>query len=222
MKNRLLLLVARFFPKLEEWLVSAIPSSLSYEPLFEHRLGLDATSRLLCVGLLATAFAGVLAASRVQKRRKALAEVLATGYHINFVEHLERVMLGAPAIEVKGSAYPVARVVLTLPRNSAELQGHLKAQGALAASGQLVRDVPYGGRTVNVRLADGQAEVHDWPRTLGSFHEYLSQEGDTDASGDVPEKYYRWFAAHLKALKRRRIGRYDRFTYANIQGQAIG
>ncbi len=221
MLRRPLLAFIRFFPKLEEWLMSALPSSLSYEPIFKERFGLGDSERLICVVLLAAGFAGVLAVSRVQKRRKALAEVLATGYHINFVEHLDRALLVSDQVRVNGADLRVRGIRLTLPRSTAELRGHLKALEALALKGLLVKDVPFGGRTVHVRVDGAEAEVHDWPRTLGSLPEYLDQEGDLDASGEVPAKYYRWFAQHLKKLKRQRINRYERFSYVNILGHSV-
>jgi hypothetical protein len=221
MQLRPLIVLARYFPKVEEWLMSAIPSSLSYEPVFKEKLGLGDGERITCVAVLAILFAGVLAANRVQKRRKALAEVLATSYHINFVEHLDRVLSTKEEVVVNGSSYRIEELRFTLPRNTAELRGHLRTQGQLVAQGRLHKDVLYGGRTVNVRINGNKAIVHDWPRTLDSLGEYLTEEGDTDPSGDVPAKYYRWFSKHLRRLKARRVGRYEQITYMNINGQAL-
>lgn len=211
--------IRHFFPKVEEWMLGAVPSSLSYQGLFSH-YEIQGTVLILCIAGLAVAFAFTLSANRVHKRRKALSEILATGYHVNFVEHLEGSMRTQGTVAVNGVAYDITDVRITLPRNVQEMRAHMASVKAALIKRALI-DVPYGGRTVMVEPRGTGAVIRDFPRTLGSFSDYLTNEGDMGADGEVPKRYYKWFAAHLVALKRRRLGRYDRFQFVDVNDVVI-
>lgn len=201
-------------------MLGAVPSSLSYEGLFKH-FAIDDRLLMVCILLLAVAFAFTLAANRVHKRRKALSEILATGYHINFVEHLEGSLRVQGNATVNGMMFPISGVRITLPRDVHEMRAHMAAVKAALKKGALI-DVPYGGRTVMIEPGATAVVIRDLPRTLGSFSDYLTNEGDVNRDGEVPKRYYKWFAAHLRALKRRRLDRFDAFTYVDVNDAAIG
>lgn len=209
-----------FLPRIDEWAMGAIPSGLAYQGTLKDELGITGLQLWLCVGALAVVFAFMLSANRVHKRRKALSEILATGYHINFVDQLDRQLPLQPNVLVQEQPVPVDHVELTLPRNVEELRGFLQRVADNKAAGTWV-DALYGGRTVLVALDNGRATIIDHPRTLTSLNEYLDQDGDTNAQGDVPERYYTWFTQRLLTVRKKRPDLYQRIHCLAFSGMRI-
>ena len=215
--KRLLLLAKYFFPRLEEWVMGAVPTGFAYEGPLKDNLHLEGTWLWAAITVLVVAFALILSANRVHKRRKALSEIIATGYHISFVDTLDRQFTGTPDVLVQGNPVPVAHAALTLPRNAQELRGFLQRIADNKAAGKWV-DALYGTRTVLVELSGGRATLIDYPRTLNSLSEYLDQDGDTNAHGDVPRRYYTWFTQRLMAVRKKRPDLYQRIHYMDFAG----
>lgn len=218
--KKLLLLAKYFFPRLEEWVMGAVPTGFAYEGPLKDNLHLEGRWLWTALAVLIVAFALILSANRVHKRRKALSEVLATGYHISFVDKLDRQFPAMPNVNVQGQAVPVAHAALTLPRSAEELRGFLRRMADHKAAGKWV-DALYGERTVLVELNAGRATIIDYPRTLNSLSEYLDQDGDTNAHGDVPRRYYKWFTQRLMTARKKRPDLYQRIHYLDFAGARI-
>lgn len=220
MLRQLFALVRFFLPRIDEWVMGAIPSGLAYQSTLKDELGITGAILWSLIALLAVVFAFMLSANRVHKRRKALSEIIATGYHIAFVDKLDRELPTTKDVTVNGQPVPVDRVELTLPRSAQELQGFIQRMTDRTAAGTWIAAL-YGGRTVLVELKAGRAVIIDYPRTLNSLSEYLDQEGDTNAQGDVPKRYYKWFRQRLMAVRKKRPDLYTRIHYVDFAGARI-
>jgi hypothetical protein len=201
----------KFFP-VKDLAFSIVPTAISYEghlnklpvPIFYNQYVAMGT------GLAISVFLGVLFyLDNVKTYKKSLAEILATGYFMNFTGRLAQLLNGKADIEF---LFP-GNSIIKLKSNKVKVEvgipvSHdslIKYSSEVKHSCQIVyiREAtlsePYW---VYAKYDQGFLTIYEYPRTLFALSKYLEKQfSDKDSAEKSSKKIYTYFDKKIEELK---------------------
>lgn len=184
--------------------MTGIPSALAYDPLVA-RLGFTSTDALLILGVFMLIFSIIAVRNCWKDRKLAVAEVLADGYFINFIEKLEEGLFNNNEVLVNGTAMPVKEIRMLIPTDDAQLhKGRTEFPSRTIPAGYL--SAQHGRRTVAAKMEVDGLVLYDVPSTLYPLPEHLMIERLVPMGEPVPQEYFTVFRKRLRDQYKRRFG----------------
>ncbi|WP_426671772.1 STING domain-containing protein [Mucilaginibacter sp. McL0603] len=199
----------KFFP-VKDLIFSIIPTAVSYEgylnkiPVFYNLYVAIGT------GLAISIFLGVLFyLDNIKTYKKSLAEILATGYFMNFTGRLAQLLNGKADIEF---LFPGNSVIKLNPENvTVEVGVPISHDSLIKYSDEVKRscDIVYIREAtlsepywVRAKYDKGLLTICEYPRTLFALSRYLEKEfSDKDSTEKNSKKIYAYFDKKIEELK---------------------
>ncbi len=200
----------KFF-SFKDFIFSVVPTAASYEGYLQDLIPaavLENRFAELGVGVvLSGIFALVFYRGNVLSYKKSLAEILATGYFMNFTGRLGRLLQGKTPITFlfpDNREYEVLpqqiKVRVALPTSMAALHKHshgINLDSEVAYISQSTTNEPFWVRAV--WKDDGTLNIYEYPRTLFALPRYLQKEfSDPKKSEKNSKKLFKYFNAKIE------------------------
>lgn len=201
----------KFFP-VKDLVFSVVPTAISYEgylnklpvPIFYNQY------IAVCIGLTISVFIGVLFyLDNIKTYKKSLAEILATGYFMNFTGRLAQLLHGKADIEF---LFPDKSVVKLKPgKVMVEVGIPISHDSLIKYSSEIkhsceivyIREAtlsePYW---VYAKYDQDYLTIHEYPRTLFALPRYLEKQfSDKESTEKNSKKIYAYFDKKIEELK---------------------
>ncbi|MBT8222069.1 MAG: hypothetical protein KJO94_04155 [Eudoraea sp.] len=200
----------KFF-SFKDLIFSVVPTAASYEGYLQDLIPMGILeNRFTELGfgvILSAIFAGLFYRDNVASYKKSLAEILATGYFMNFTGRLGRLLQGNTPITFlfpDNREYEVLpqqiKVRVALPTSMAALRKHshgINLESEVAYISQSTTNEPFWVRAV--RKEDGSLTIYEYPRTLFALPRYLQKEfDDPKKSEKSSKKLFKYFNAKIE------------------------
>ncbi|MBT8206192.1 MAG: hypothetical protein KJO20_12520 [Eudoraea sp.] len=200
----------KFF-SFKDFIFSVVPTAASYEGYLQDLVPMDLlANRYVELGMgvvLSGIFALLFYKDNVLSYKKSLAEILATGYFMNFTGRLGRLLQGKNPITFlfpNNREYEVLpqqiKVRVALPTSMAALRKHshgINLESEVAYISQSTTNEPFWVRAV--RKDDGTFTIFEYPRTLFALPRYLQKEfSDPKKSEKSSKKLFKYFNAKIE------------------------
>ena len=200
----------KFF-SFKDFIFSVVPTAASYEGYLQDLVPMDMlANRYVEIGLgvvLSGIFALVFYRDNVLSYKKSLAEILATGYFMNFTGRLGRLLQAKNPVTFlfpDNQEYEVSpqqiKVQVALPRSMAALRRHshgINLDAEVAYISQSTTNEPFWVRAV--RKDDGSLTIYEYPRTLFALPQYLRKDfSDPEKSEKNSKKLFKHFNSKIE------------------------
>jgi len=203
----------KFFP-IKDLVFSIVPTAISYEghlnklpvPIFYNQYVAIGT------GLVISIFLGALFyLDNIKTYKKSLAEILATGYFMNFTGRLAQLLHGKADIEflfpdnsivkLKPSKVNV-EVGIPISHNSLiKYSSEVKHSCEIVYIREATLSEPYW---VYAKYDQGYLTIYEYPRTLFALPVYLEKQfSDKDSAEKNSKKIYAYFDKKIEGLRMR-------------------
>ena len=201
------------FISLEEALVSFIPTGMTY-----YTSVMSIGNTYIAIGLSVLIFIGfivILYQKNIGTYKRALSEILATGYFKNFAEILsQNLNLEEPNIlkfegeKIEKSFYlKDIQVEIILPSSLSKLNQINDELNQLQFKRlHLKNRMDKTGFWARALEKDGQLIIRDVPRTLFSLREYITNDLKSSYSEKISRKYHKAFIDKFDALLEKNSG----------------
>lgn len=194
----------KFF-NLQDFLLSVVPGLLTYHSTIRE---LDLWLAVISGFLVLLLFILLIIKNNIGVYKKDLAEILAHGYYINFLENLSQNLVELQN-EVEFGNKEIAfydldaiSVEIIIPQSISKLEevaDQLNDSKKLERLNLRNRDNNSGFWARGIR-AENKLHINDFPRTLFSLPKYLENELGESYSEKKSEKYHRIFKEKIESL----------------------
>ena len=149
----------------------------------------------------------------VTSYKKSLAEILATGYFLNFTERMGRLLQSKLPYKVligDLAGQPISpeniHVEIAIPSNSESLKAYANTINEKTQT--VFLEDPATGQPIWLRgkLENNNLYIHDFPRTLFALQSYLKADFKNPKKEDIrSKKIFNYFSEKVNELKEERI-----------------
>lgn len=201
----------RFFP-LKDLFYSVFPTVGTYGS-YANGIAPDLfPNKWMAIGIGVVAsvvLAVIFHADNVKTYKKSLAEILATGYFMNFTGRLGKLLKSKSPMEfsfpdksVKIFTSDNIRVEIGLPVNLSALSRYAEQVEQKADIIYLREESGSEPFWLRARIEDGKLIIYEFPRTLFSLSKYLTAEFPDKARADKnSKKIYSYFHSKIEQLR---------------------